>query len=296
MLSCPPTLLDRFASYLLGAYPRQELERAAAQARPILPLEAWAARYLKTDAGSPLAPANRFHAWLCERLDRLRAERGKRVNVLAPRGAAKSTWSTFAWPLWCALHALEPYIVITADTGEQARKYLDALREELEGNELLAQDYPHLAGQGPVWRADRIKMANGVMVEALGTGTKLRGRRKRAHRPSLIIVDDPQNLEHIISPVQRQRSWEWLTKDVSNAGSPSTNIVVLGTALHREAIVCQLQTTPGWESHVFKAIIEWPERMDLWGEWEAILHDWDDPAREAKARAFYLRHVKEMNQ
>jgi predicted phage terminase large subunit-like protein len=74
---------------------------------------------------------------------------------------------------------------------------------------------------------------------------------------------------------------------VCNAGSPRTNVVVLGTALHREAIVCKLQTTPGWRSKVFRSLQRWPERMDLWASWGDLLHDWADEAREAKAQAFY---------
>jgi hypothetical protein len=35
-------------------------------------------------------------------------------------------------------------------------------------------------------------------------------------------------------------------------GRPETNVVVLGTALHRECIVYQLQRTPGWETHAFR--------------------------------------------
>jgi hypothetical protein len=80
-----------------------------------------------------------------------------------------------------------------------------------------------------------------------------------------------------------------------NAGSPETNVVVPGTALHRACIVCQLQRTPGWESHLFRSIIEWPKRMDLWAMLENILHDWENPDREAKARLFYEANLEAMN-
>lgn len=273
-----------------------ELEaRAAARrsaARPLLPLAEWARYYLP--GYFPVAPSS-FHRWLTAELGSLHQRRGTRLNVLAPRGAAKSTWSSFAYPLWAAVHALEPYIVLTSDTGQQAHKYLDSLRAELESNDLLARDYPHLAGAGPTWRQDRIRLANGVMVEALGTGTKLRGRKHRQDRPSLIVVDDPQNTAHIISPVQRERTWEWLVRDVCNAGSPTTNIVVLGTALHRECIVCRAQATVGWRSQLFRSVVSWPERMDLWREWEECLHDHDDPAREDRARLFYLTRKADMD-
>ena len=257
--------------------------RAAAPARPLVPLAEWAAAYLPSYY--PLPPSS-FHRWLVGELTGLHSRRGSRVNVLAPRGAAKSTWSSFAYPLWCAVHALEPYIVLTADTGEQAEKYLEAIRDELETNEAIRRDYPQ-AGPGGVWRTNRIRLANGCTVEAMGTGAKLRGRKSRQHRPSLVIVDDPQNTAHMLSALQRDRSWDWLAKDVSNAGNPQTNIVVLGTALHRDCIVCRLQRTAGWRSHLFRAVASWPDRMDLWREWEDLLLDHQDDGREAKARAFY---------
>jgi hypothetical protein len=227
-------------------------------------------------------------------LGALTLQRGRRLCVLAPRGSAKSTWSTLAYPLRCAVEGTEPYIVLTADTGNQASKYLDSIRSELENNTHLAAHYPHSCGKGPVWRGDRLELRNGVAIETLGTGSKVRGRRHRQHRPTLLVVDDPQNVEHVVSPLMRERSWDWFTKDVCNAGGPDTNLVVLGTALHRDCIVCRLQRTPGWKAQVFQSIITWPARMDLWRLWEEMLHDWENPNREQDAREFYEENREEM--
>ncbi len=261
--------------------------------RPLRPLAEWSATYL---AGHLTCRPSAFHEWLAGELTGLHLTRPQRLAVLAPRGNAKSTWSCLAYPLWCVLHGIEPYVVITSDTADQAQQHLRGVRQELESNPLLARDYPHLAGKLVAGRADNIELANGCRIGALGTGGKIRGRKSQQHRPSLIIVDDPQNLEHIISPVRRERSWDWLTRDVCNAGDPKTNIVVLGTALHAEAIVCRLNKTPGWRTKIFKSIIQWPVRMDLWNEWEAILHDWgkEKEERERLALAFYEQHREEM--
>ena len=35
--------------------------------------------------------------------------RGSRLAVIAPRDSAKSTWLSFAWPLYCAVHGRERY-------------------------------------------------------------------------------------------------------------------------------------------------------------------------------------------
>ena len=264
-----------------------------ALSRPPEPLTTWAARYLSHYF---TAPGCAFHVKLAGLLAGLRTARGRRLCVLAPRGSAKSTWATLAYPLWSVVHRLEPFVVITADTTDQAEGYLWAVRHELESNPLLLRDYPLATGRGPVWSRGALRCANGCALKALGTGAKVRGRRERQDRPSLIVVDDPQNKDHVLSPLQRQRSWEWLTRDVCNAGGPLTNVVVLGTALHRDGIVCRLQQTPGWTCHLFRSVVQWPQRVDLWCEWELIYSDWLDPDREAKARAFYLAHQALMNE
>jgi predicted phage terminase large subunit-like protein len=199
-------------------------------------------------------------------------------------------------PDLCARLLPEPYILLLSDTNDQAHKYLESIKLELESNALLARDYPAACGRGPVWREDRIRLRNGVVIEALGTGAKIRGRKNRSDRPTLVIGDDLQNNEHITSPVQRERTWEWLSREVLEVGTPATNYLTLGTALHRECIVMRLLKTPGWRSQVFRSIISWPDRMDLWARWETLLRDWDRPEeeREESAAAFHQEHQTEM--
>jgi hypothetical protein len=283
-------------------YLRQQIEarRAARLPRPLRDLTSFAASFLKAEAKSgelvPLRPESDLHRTLVDDLGSLEHRRGQRLCYLAPRGSAKSTWSTFAYPLYAACHRAEPFVILTSDTGQQAELYLEAIKEQLEFNDALAAAYPDACGKGPLWRGDRIRLRNGVQIASYSTGRKMRGAKTSESRPSLIVVDDPQNKDHIVSELQRSRSWEWFTKDVMNAGSPRTNVVVLGTALHVDCIVCRLQKTPGWRTSVFKQIVEMPKRMDLWREWELILHDWPDDSREAKALAFYKAHEAEMNE
>jgi hypothetical protein len=41
--------------------------------------------------------------------------------------------------------------------------------------------------------------------------------------------------------------------------------------------------------------MQWPKRMDLWQQWEAMLHCHDDPDREARARLFYEANREAMD-
>jgi hypothetical protein len=76
---------------------------------------------------------------------------------------------------------------------------LEVIKRELEDNPELACAYPGTVGLANPWGQDRIRLANGVVIEALGTGGKIRGRRNRAQRPTLLVVDDPENDKHITS-------------------------------------------------------------------------------------------------
>lgn len=271
-----------------AAFPPDQVATAARRGSNPPGFRAWAERHF---ARYFTAEASTFHEWFAAELSAFHQRRGTRLNVLAPRGSAKTTWE-LAYVVYCAVHRIEPFVILTADSSGQAEKYLETIKTELESNETLAADYPHVAGKGPIWRADAIELRNGVRIEALSTGRKLRGRKHREHRPTLIIVDDPQNLGHINSELQRSRSMAWLQHDVANAGSPTTNILVTGTALHADCIVCQLQRL--WPSRLFRAVEQWPDRMDLWREWERLLFNLDDPEREQTASAFYEAHREAM--
>ncbi len=268
-----------------------QARRLAYRAHHGLDLLAWGKRYLPDHFCRP--PSN-LHRWLAEQLDAAHFHRGTKLNVLGPRGAAKSTIGTLALPLRAAVECWEPYVWIVSDTKHQACADLENLKTELLSNERLARDFPEATGQGLVWRNNFIVLRNGVTIEALGTGQRLRGRRRRQHRPSLIICDDLQNDGHMRSPLQREYSRSWFHGTLMKAGTARTNVVNLATALHRDALAMELHRTPGWTSHLFKSIVRWPDNMALWQQWEAIYTDLSKPGYKTAARKFYEQHRWQM--
>jgi hypothetical protein len=95
----------------------------------------WSRHYLASYF--PIADSS-FHRWLLGQLETLHTRRGTHLAVIAPRRSAKSTWSSFAYPLWCALQGHEPYIQIVSDSIGQAYLWLESIQHELEDNALLA--------------------------------------------------------------------------------------------------------------------------------------------------------------
>jgi predicted phage terminase large subunit-like protein len=254
----------------------------AANARGLSLLD-WARTYLPDHFR---LPPSRMHVWLAERLDEMKHQRGMKVNVLGPRGGAKSTIGTLAFALRSALERREPYIWIISDTKHQAVSHLENIKSELRENPRIAADYPD-AIVWHVWRQNAVTLANGVTIEAFGTGQSVRGRRSGEHRPTLIVCDDLQGDRHIDSRLSRDHSARWFHGMLMKAGTKRTNIVNLATALHREALALELLETPGWISRRFSAIERWPDNMPLWAEWEQIYADIERPDNIAAARAYF---------
>jgi predicted phage terminase large subunit-like protein len=253
---------------------------------------AWLQRYLRHYFSSQ--PAD-FHEPLCDRLATLHIHRGSKEAIIAPREGAKSTIVTLGYALFAAVERFEPFTVVLSDSSGQADDKIHDLKRELETNEQLIQDYSEACGAGAVWRGDLLELKNGCRVQAISRKGRIRGRRNRQDRPSLIIFDDVENNSIITSEAERKTSWRWVTREVLPAGSSTTNFISIGSALHRECTAVRLGHLAGWRSYTHRAVHVWPERMDLWDEWERIATNLADDNRAETAMAFYLDNKADMD-
>lgn len=245
------------------------------------------------------AAPSALHEYLYERLPVIvNTPAGQRDAIAAPRGEAKSTKVSMSFVLWCVVTGAKHYAVIVMDAFEQAAEMLEAIKAELEANPRIASDFPEACGQGKVWRAGVIVTANGRKVEAFGSAKKIRGRRHGAHRPDLAIMDDIENDENVTTPAQRDKLQRFVTASVLNLGPPddSMDAILIGTVLHHDSVLSRFLKNPLWHRKVFKAIIHWPDRMDLWERFEHLLITGETPAKgEAEALALYEANRAEMD-
>ncbi|BDR09906.1 phage terminase large subunit [Comamonas thiooxydans] len=244
------------------------------------------------------AEPSELHKYLYKRLPEIvNTAAGQRDAIAAPRGEAKSTKISMSFVSWCLVTGAKWYAIIVMDAFEQAAEMLEAIKAELEANPRIANDFPEACGQGRVWRAGVIVTANGRKVEAFGSSKKIRGRRHGAHRPDLAICDDIENDENVNTPAQRDKLQSFVTKSVLSLGPPddSMDAILVGTVLHYDSVLARFLKNPLWNRKVFKAIIQWPERMDLWEQFEGFLLNADTPQEgEAAAMALYREHQAEM--
>lgn len=54
------------------------------------------------------------------------------------------------------------------------------------------------------------------------------------------------------------------------AAGENPDIIYIGTILHYDSVLNRTLNNPAWRTARFKAIIQMPENMALWDEWEAL--------------------------
>lgn len=234
-----------------------------------------------------------LHRYLFTRLPEIVAsEKSETDAIAAPRGEAKSTLVSQLFVVWCLVTGRKRYPVIVMDSIDQAYPMLEAIKAELEFNPRLQMDFPEATGQGRVWQAGTIVTANNAKVQVAGSGKKLRGLRHGPYRPDLAVLDDIENDEQVRNPDQRDKLQSWLTKTVLPLGGAGAkfDVVYIGTILHYDSVLNRTLGNKLWRAAKFKALLRWPDRMDLWDRWEETLRN----SGEEAADAFYAEHQVEM--
>ena len=240
--------------------------------------------------------------------------RGQKVNVLAPRGSAKSTLMAIIYPMWriCYTeaddllaelgHKREHFIIICSKSYEMAESRVKAIQFEIETNDLIKQDFGDL--QSSKWGIKSLTTSNSVRVRPVGRGGQIRGSLEKHNRPTLIISDDLDDPEKMMNPEQRKKETDWFNTDFLRAGNldGSTNFLNIDTVKHEEATASVLRNRPGWITKLYKAIEHpadlWhPTAEPLWKQWEKIFTDMSvvDQERQANADKFYKDNQSAMH-
>lgn len=236
---------------------------------------------------------SRLHDYLFARLPEIVAsEKSETDAIAAPRGEAKSTLVSQLFVLWCLVTGRKRYPVIVMDSIDQAYPMLEAIKAELEFNPRLQMDFPEVTGQGRVWQAGTIVTRNDAKVQVAGSGKKLRGLRHGPYRPDLVVMDDIENDEQVRNPDQRDKLQSWVSKTILPLGGAGAkfDVVYIGTILHYDSVLNRTLANKLWRAAKFKALLKWPDRMDLWERWEERLRN----EGEEEADRFYAEHKAEM--
>lgn len=224
-----------------------------------------------------------------------------REAVAAPRGYAKSTIGTFADIVHDLLYGLERFVLIIANNADLANDLVeDVYKAFSEGEAGSSSPLRELYGTPALTggKSDfTVKLPGfpSVRVRAASFGGQVRGVKHEGVRPTKVVIDDGEHSDRVRSAEQRVKTWKYLHDDILKAGDKRTVYQMRGTILHNEAALSKLMKAPGWRSSLWKAMIRWPDRADLWDKCRVLWANLLDPDREQTARTFYETHKAEMD-
>lgn len=228
-----------------------------------------------------------FHLEIYQDFSQLRGFAAK----AAPRGFSKSTITDLVLLCWVALNAKRRFIVLISDTYGQATMLMEAVKTEIETNDIIRWLYEN--PQGDTWTDNEIEIVGvspegeqlSVKIIAKGAGMKIRGLKFLNFRPDLIIFDDLENDEAVRSEDRRRKLKNWLVRGVIPALAVDGCIWYIGTVLHRDSLLSNIldkkDEFASWRSNKYSAIIDgatslWPERFTV----ENLIKMRDDPTYE----------------
>lgn len=163
--------------------------------------------------------------------------------IVAFRGSAKSTIMSLSYPIWAMIgEPQKKFILVLSQTQQLSRQILKNIKDELETNELLINDFGPFNEDDPEWKAGSLVIPKfNTRISAVSVGEGIRGIKHGAIRPDLIICDDVEDLQTVKTRESRDKTYQWLMGDVIPAGDKDTKLVVIGNLLHEDGLMMRLK-------------------------------------------------------
>ena len=195
----------------------------------------------------------------------------KQINIIAPRGHAKSSIVGGVFPLYHLMFDKGPkLIVLVSRTQDHAIKLLGTIKDCLD----YSSEFRSLFGYWGMnsarsWQKAEVELKDGSMIICKGTGQQLRGIKHGNQRPTLIVVDDPEDENNTKTAESMEANLRWLLQSAVPSLDPNKGrIAIIGTPIHQRCIVETLKDMAGWNNMLFKPNLN--KKIALWESWQPI--------------------------
>jgi hypothetical protein len=259
---------------------------------------------------------------------------GGQQAIAMPRGNGKTSLCEAAC-VWAIVAGHRHFVAVVAASDPLADAILESIKTEFESNEELLADFPEICfpvraleginnrASGQLcngerthieWTKDEIVLptvagsgASGAIIKTAGLTGAVRGMKHKRRdgnvdRPSLVLIDDPQTAASARSMSQCAERERIISGDVLGMAGPDVRIAALMpcTVIRPGDLVDKLldpETHPEWNGERCPLVYEWPSRMDLWEEYEAIQKNsaGNGEDKRRKATAFYAENREAMD-
>ena len=195
----------------------------------------------------------------------------KQINIIAPRGHAKSSIVGGILPMHHLMFGEgKKLIVLCSRTQDHAVKLLGLIKDTLDYSESMRQLFGYWGSHSAKsWAKTEIELKDGSMVLCKGTGQQLRGIKIGNQRPTLIIVDDPEDENNTKTAEAMESNLRWLLHSAVPSVAPRKGrLIIIGTPQHERCMVETLKEMKGWKNLEYKPDMD--KGVALWEDWWSI--------------------------
>lgn len=172
----------------------------------------------------------------------------RRLALASPRSFMKSTTCSVEFPIKSIVFNDFKEILLVSNSESLATNFLRSIKTNLESNERIIRYFGSMVSDK--WTENHIIAQNKAAgfrtsVRAVGWGAQIRG-----FRPDLIIMDDIESDETVLSEEVRKKMREWILKAAINSLTHDGCIVWVGTLINRVSLLHDWMHAPpkGWST------------------------------------------------
>ncbi len=220
----------------------------------------------------------------------------RKLLIMAPRKHAKSSLVACVHVLFHIMFTKGPKVVVLVSrTLPHAKRLLGTIKDVLDHSAKFRKIFGYW-GQFSAreWSKDQIILKDGTLIIALGTGQMVVGLKQVHQRPTLIVLDDPEDMENTKTAVALRHNLRWLLKSLlPTLDTKRGSIVVIGTPQCEGCMILKLFDLPGWKARHYDAIIDEEKKEVLWPEgcsWKFIMAEKIDAEKAGELSVWYSEY------
>ncbi|MFT8312950.1 MAG: hypothetical protein ABF633_01700 [Clostridium sp.] len=259
------------------------------------------------NAARILAPVH-FHIW--EQLeDTFLKDTIDKLELIMPRGCAKTTVCDFAISVWLHCYKKSIYTLVAGKTEQDATEFIAQTRQAFEENKYIIKSFGKLI-EPKKYTVNKLELelSNHTKIQAISSTSSMRGKKYSGARPSCIIADDYQSKSDCITEEARDKKYNTWIEDSGYAGDKAvyrdgekikqaTKFIVLGTILHRDCFMSRLLKNKDYK-HIVKRVVDFNVdeyfHLGLWEEFRKLYFNDKSKDSVSEAKEFYYQHESDM--
>lgn len=224
----------------------------------------------------------------------LHGKKSYKMARVAPRSFGKSTIMTFGMTTYAACYKLRQYILFLSSSDDISSNFLGKVKNALESPDII-EDFGLQKDPNAVWNAAEVKTISGVIIEANGWTSGLRGKNK-TRRPDWVLFDDLEDKKTVEAPSMRDKLNKSFDEEMMRLGDVDTFYLYVGTFIAPDSLLVRVTQRALWNTKIYKKVLSFAANENLWEEWRRIIRDMsvsqDD--RLDCAYDFYLKNKEDM--